>query len=100
MRENAQSMETEPFALFVGKNVIFAVLILGVLAVAAIITVASLSLPRQHSATHRPGRVTASPPRPAPDYHGSHVTPWRTSKSLTVIILVSKVMTVKARMWA
>jgi putative multiple sugar transport system permease protein len=29
MRENAQSMETEPFALFVGKNVIFAALILG-----------------------------------------------------------------------
>jgi hypothetical protein len=38
----------------------------GMLAVAAIITVASLSLPRQHSVTHRPGRVTASPPRPAP----------------------------------
>ena len=29
MRDNAQSMETEPFALFIGKNVIFAVLILG-----------------------------------------------------------------------
>jgi putative multiple sugar transport system permease protein len=29
LRDNAQSMETEPFALFVGKNVIFAVLILG-----------------------------------------------------------------------
>jgi hypothetical protein len=38
----------------------------GVLAVAAIITVASLSLPRQHSAAHRPGRVTASLPAPAP----------------------------------
>jgi putative multiple sugar transport system permease protein len=29
MRDNAQAMETEPFALFVGKNIIFAVLILG-----------------------------------------------------------------------
>ena len=29
MRDNAQSMETEPFPLFVGKNVIFAGLILG-----------------------------------------------------------------------
>jgi putative multiple sugar transport system permease protein len=29
MRDNAQSMETEPFALFVGKNVVFAILILG-----------------------------------------------------------------------
>jgi putative multiple sugar transport system permease protein len=29
MRDNAQSMETEPFALFVGKNAIFAILILG-----------------------------------------------------------------------
>jgi putative multiple sugar transport system permease protein len=29
MRDNAQSMETEPFALFIGKNVVFAVLILG-----------------------------------------------------------------------
>jgi putative multiple sugar transport system permease protein len=29
MRDNAQSMETEPFALFVGKNVVFAALILG-----------------------------------------------------------------------
>jgi hypothetical protein len=38
----------------------------GVLAIAAIITVASLSLPRQHSATPRPGGVTASPPTPAP----------------------------------
>jgi putative multiple sugar transport system permease protein len=28
-RDNAQSMETEPFALFVGKNAIFAILILG-----------------------------------------------------------------------
>jgi putative multiple sugar transport system permease protein len=29
MRDNAQSMETEPFALFVGKNAVFAILILG-----------------------------------------------------------------------
>jgi putative multiple sugar transport system permease protein len=29
MRDNAQSMETEPFALFVGKNIVFAILILG-----------------------------------------------------------------------
>jgi putative multiple sugar transport system permease protein len=29
MRDKAQSMETEPFALFIGKNVVFAVLILG-----------------------------------------------------------------------
>jgi putative multiple sugar transport system permease protein len=29
MRDNAQAMETEPFALFVGKNAIFAILILG-----------------------------------------------------------------------
>jgi putative multiple sugar transport system permease protein len=29
IRDNAQSMETEPFALFVGKNVVFAILILG-----------------------------------------------------------------------
>jgi putative multiple sugar transport system permease protein len=29
MRDNAHSMETEPFALFVGKNVVFAALILG-----------------------------------------------------------------------
>ncbi len=29
LRDNAQSMETEPFSLFVGKNVIFAILILG-----------------------------------------------------------------------
>jgi putative multiple sugar transport system permease protein len=29
MRDNGQSMETEPFALFVGKNVVFAALILG-----------------------------------------------------------------------
>jgi putative multiple sugar transport system permease protein len=29
MRDSAQSMETEPFALFIGKNVVFAVLILG-----------------------------------------------------------------------
>jgi putative multiple sugar transport system permease protein len=29
LRDNAQSMETEPFALFVGKNVVFAILILG-----------------------------------------------------------------------
>jgi putative multiple sugar transport system permease protein len=29
MRDNAQAMETEPFALFVGKNIIFAILIVG-----------------------------------------------------------------------
>ena len=29
MSDNAQSMETEPFALFVGKNIVFAILILG-----------------------------------------------------------------------
>ena len=29
MRDNAQAMETEPFALFVGKNAIFAILIVG-----------------------------------------------------------------------
>jgi len=28
-RDNAQSMDTEPFALFIGKNVIFAALVLG-----------------------------------------------------------------------
>jgi putative multiple sugar transport system permease protein len=29
IRDNAQAMETEPFALFVGKNAIFAILIIG-----------------------------------------------------------------------